>query len=209
MTQERIRLAMADDHPVVRRGLRAFLASQPEFDVIVECGDGDALIESLRRTEVDLVLLDLLMPGGGAGLVQRLGDLAPDARIVALTSSEDARLLLDVLQAGATSALLKDSTPEQLRDALVATQRGERVLHPRIAALVAGLRAQAPLRAALSAREQDVLRLIAQGLGNADIAAKLGIGIKTVKTHVSHLLLKLDVDDRTQAAVRALKEGLV
>ena len=116
---------------------------------------------------------------------------------------------VEVLQAGAISALLKDSSPEQLRDAILATHRGERVLHPRIASLVAGQRAQTPLRTALSAREHDVLRLIAQGLGNADIAARLGIGIKTVKTHVSHLLLKLDVNDRTQAEVRALKEGLV
>jgi NarL family two-component system response regulator LiaR len=209
MNNERIRIALADDHPVVRRGLHAFLASQPDFDVVVECGDGDALITALATQEIDIVLLDLLMPRGGAALVRRLAEMVPDTRLLVLTSSEDARLLFDVLQAGALSALLKDSTPEQLRDAILATHRGERVLHPRIAALVAGLRAQAPLRVALSAREQDVLRLIAQGLGNADIAAKLGIGIKTVKTHVSHLLLKLDVDDRTQAAVRALKDGLV
>lgn len=209
MTRARIRIAIADDHPVVRQGLRAFLASQPEFDVVIECGDGDALVESLRRTEVDVLLLDLLMPGGGSGLVRRLGEAAPNAWIMALTSSEDARLLLDVLRAGATSALLKDSTPEQLHDAILATCRGERVLHPRIAALVSAMRTQTPPRATLSAREQDVLRLIAQGLGNADIAAQLGIGMKTVKTHVSHLLVKLDVDDRTQAAVRALKDGLV
>ena len=209
MNDEHIRIALADDHPVVRRGLRAFLDSQPGFEVVAECGDGTALLAALREAEADLVLLDLLMPDGGAPLVQRLGEIAPDARVLVLTSSEDPRLLFDVLQAGALSALLKDSTPEQLREAIQATQRGERFLHPRIAALVAGLRAQAPLRAALSARERDVLRLIAEGLGNADIAGRLGIGIKTVKTHVSHLLLKLDVDDRTQAAVRALREGLV
>lgn len=208
MSIGRIRIAIADDHPVVRRGLHAFLASQPGFEVVAECGDGAALLAALRDTAADVVLLDLLMPDGGASLVRRLGEIAPDAHLLVLTSSEDPRLLFDVLQAGARSALLKDSTPEQLREAILATQRGERVLHPRIAVLVAGLRAQAPLRAALSARERDVLRLIAEGLGNADIAARLGIGIKTVKTHVSHLLLKLDVDDRTQAAVRALREGL-
>lgn len=207
MSIGRIRIAIADDHPVVRRGLHAFLASQPSFEVVAECGDGSALLAALRDTEVDVVLLDLLMPDGGASLVRRLGEIAPDARVLVLTSSEDPRLLSEVLQAGAGSALLKDSTPEQLREAIVATRRAERVLHPRIAALVTGLRPPGP-RIALSARERDVLRLIAEGLGNADIAARLGIGIKTVKTHVSHLLLKLDVDDRTQAAVRALREGL-
>ena len=209
MSDERIRIAMADDHPVVRRGLRAFLESQPEFEVVIEAGDGPALVDALPGTDIDVILLDLLMPGGGAALIARLGEVAADARVLVLTSSEDPRLLHEVLQAGAISALLKDSSPEQLRDAILATHSGERVLHPRIASLVAGQRAQTPLRTALSAREHDVLRLIAQGLGNADIAARLGIGIKTVKTHVSHLLLKLDVNDRTQAAVRALKEGLV
>lgn len=209
MNPQRLRIAMADDHPVVRRGLHAFLAAQPEFDVVAECGDGEALVASLRDGAVDVILLDLLMPGGGVALMQQLAEVAPEARVLVLTSSEDARLLFDVLQAGATSALLKDSTPEQLRDAIVATHRGERVLQARVATLVANLRAQVPLRVALSTRERDVLRLIAEGLGNADIATRLGIGVKTVKTHVSHLLLKLDVDDRTQAAVRALREGLV
>lgn len=208
MSTDRIRIAIADDHPVVRRGLCAFLASQPGFEVVVECGDGAALLAALRGAAVDVVLLDLLMPEGGAALVRRLGEVAPDARLLVLTSSEDPRLLFDVLQAGAASALLKDSTPEKLREAIVATRRGERVLHPRIAALVTGLRPPGP-RIALSTRECEVLRLIAQGLGNAEIALRLGIGVKTVKTHVSHLLLKLDVDDRTQAAVRALREGLV
>lgn len=207
MNEERIRIAIADDHPVVRRGLHAFLASQPGFEVVAECGDGSALLAMLVDTAVDVILLDLLMPDGGPALVRRLVERAPRARVLALTSSEDPRLLSEVLQAGAGSALLKDSTPEQLREAIVATRRGERVLHPRIAALVAGQRASVP-RIALSTREREVLRLIAEGLGNADIAARLGIGIKTVKTHVSHLLLKLDVDDRTQAAVRALREGL-
>lgn len=209
MSETRIRIALADDHPVVRRGLRAFLASQPEFELVAECADGDALVEALQHATVDVILLDLLMPRGGVVLVQRISELAPSARLLALTSSEDARLLADVLQAGATSALLKDSTPERLHEAILATRRGERVLHPRIASLLSGLRTQPALRIALSAREQDVLRLITQGLGNAEISARLGIGIKTVKTHVSHLLLKLDVSDRTQAAVRALKEGLV
>lgn len=209
MSDKPIRIAIADDHPVVRRGLRAFLESQREFDVVIESGDGNALINALASNDVDVILLDLLMPGGGAALVATLGDVIADARILVLTSSDDARLLFDVFQAGATSALLKDSSPEQLRDAILATDRGECVLHPRIASLIAGQRAQTPLRAALSAREHEVLRLIVQGLGNADIATRLGIGIKTVKTHVSHLLHKLDVSDRTQAAVRALKDGLV
>jgi NarL family two-component system response regulator LiaR len=209
MSKQRIRIAMADDHPVVRRGLHAFLAAQPEFDVVAECGDGESLMVSLRGSAVDVILLDLLMPGGGVALVQQIAEVAPEAHVLVLTSSEDARLLFDVLHAGATSALLKDSTPEQLRDAIVATHRGERVLQARVALLVANMRAQAPLRPTLSTREREVLRLIAEGLGNADIAARLGIGIKTVKTHVSHLLLKLDVDDRTQAAVRALRESLV
>ncbi|MBK7044665.1 MAG: response regulator transcription factor [Rhodanobacteraceae bacterium] len=144
MSDKPIRIAIADDHPVVRRGLRAFLESQREFDVVIESGDGNALINALASNDVDVILLDLLMPGGGAALVATLGDVIADARILVLTSSDDAHLLFDVFQAGATSALLKDSSPEQLRDAILATDRGERVLHPRIASLIAGQRAQTP-----------------------------------------------------------------
>lgn len=209
MTQARIRIALADDHPVVRRGLRTFLATQPGLDVVVECDTGRNLPELVSHHQVQLVLLDLLMEDSGATLVRRLQSIAPEARILVLTSSEDTDLLNEILHAGATSALLKDCTPEQLLDGIFATMRGETVLHPRIAALIASARAATGPRIQLSVRERDVLRLIADGQGNARIAAQLGIGIKTVKTHVSHLLLKLDVEDRTQAAVRALRDRLV
>jgi DNA-binding NarL/FixJ family response regulator len=204
-----IRLAIADDHPVVRRGLRAFLDTQVEFEVLGEAADGDALLALLAHTEVDVVLLDLLMPTGGAALVAQLQRQAPGTRLLILTSSEDPRLLRAAVRAGAGSALLKDSTPEMLRDAIVGVYGGARVVHPRIAALLAAARGEGAPRLVLSAREREVLRLIAEGVVNAEIATRLGISIKTVKTHVSNLLLKLDVDDRTQAAVRALRDGLV
>jgi len=191
-----IRIAIADDHPVVRRGLRAYLDAQPGFSVVAEASDAD------------VVLLDLLMPHGGVDAVRRLRAAAPGTRIVVLTSSEDRVLAAAVFASGALSYLLKDSAPETLREALLAAVDDRAWVHPRVAAMLQQAPVDAASRPMLSEREQDVLDHIAAGHGNAEIAERLGIGIKTVKTHVSNVLAKLGVSDRTQAAVLALREGL-
>lgn len=198
-----INLILADDHPVVRRGLRAFLDAEPSVVVGAECASGTELL-NLRIDVPHVVLLDLLMPGGGADLVRQLRQQRPLLRLLVLTSSEDPEQLGAVLDAGAHALLLKDASPEQLLDAIQAVAAGQAYWHPRVQDLI---RPRRP-RVSLSQREREVLGLISQGASNADIATQLGIGIKTVKTHVSNLLLKLGVDDRTQAAVRALREKL-
>ena len=208
MAPTSVRIAIADDHPVVRRGLRAYLDAQPGFLVVAEAADGKAIVRDSVATQPDVILLDLLMPHGGADAVRELRLAVPAAQIVVLTSSEDRVLAAAVLACGALSYLLKDSAPETISDALAAAARGQPCIHPRIAATLQQAASEGLQRLPLSEREQDVLDQIAAGHGNAEIAARLGSGIKTVKTHVSNVLAKLGVADRTQAAVLALREGL-
>jgi two-component system, NarL family, response regulator LiaR len=206
-----IRLLIVDDHSVVREGLRAFLRLQEGIDVVGEAGSADEAIRVAAAASPDVVLLDLVMPDGdGVGAIRRLREVAPGVRVLVLTSFADDAQIFAAMAAGATGYLLKDVDPAALADAIRDVHAGRPALHPSVAALLMR-RGGGPARSHgdITAREHDVLRLVVEGLPNKQIAQRLGIGEKTVKTHVSRVLAKLGVADRTQAAVLAIREGLV
>jgi NarL family two-component system response regulator LiaR len=210
---ENIRILVVDDHAVVREGLRAFLNLQDGFDVVGEAGDGDEAIAAAQRLRPDVVLMDLVMPKrDGVAAMRILRERVPTARVIVLTSFLDEDKLLPALRAGAAGYLLKNAQPQELERAIRAAHAGEAVLDPVVAArLVEALAAggdEAPVDR-LTPRERKVLELIGQGFPNKRIARELTIAEKTVKTHVGHVLAKLGVTDRTQAAVIAVRAGLV
>jgi two-component system, NarL family, response regulator LiaR len=207
-----IRVLIVDDHAVVREGLRTFLSLQDGIEVAGEAADGIDGVEAAERLRPDVVLMDLVMPRlDGAGAMRELRRRLPSARVIVLTSYADDERLMPAIQAGAAGYLLKNAEPAELARAVRAAHAGEALLDPGVAArLMAQLARpaeEAPER--LTRREHEVLRLIARGESNKRIARELGISEKTVKTHVGHVLGKLGVTDRTQAALRAVREGLV
>ena len=206
-----IRLVIVDDHSVVREGLRAFLRLQDGIDVVGEAATADEAIQVAAALSPDVVLLDLVMPGGdGIGAIRRVIEGAPAARVLVLTSFADDAQIFAAMAAGAAGYLLKDVDPQALADGIRDVHEGRPALHPSVAARL--MRRGDPREDAhsgMTPRERDVLRLIVEGLANKQIAQRLGIGEKTVKTHVSRVLAKLGVEDRTQAAVLAIREGLV
>jgi NarL family two-component system response regulator LiaR len=206
-----IRLVIVDDHAVVREGLRAFLRLQEGIDVVGEAGDGDEAIRVAAACSPDVVLLDLVMPGGdGVAAIRRLLEVAPGARVLVLTSFADDSQIFAAMAAGAAGYLLKDIDPAALADGIRDVHAGRPALHPSVAARLMRRGVGSTRRPIdITAREHDVLRLVVEGLPNKQIAQRLGIGEKTVKTHVSRVLAKLGVVDRTQAAVLAIREGLV
>lgn len=207
-----IRVLIADDHPVVRQGLRTFLRTQKDIDVAGEASDGETAVAEARRLRPDVVLLDLVMPRvGGLEALRRIRTAAPSARVIVLTSFADDQKLFPAIEAGAAGYLLKDVAPSELAEAVRIVHRGEALLHP---ALTARLMRQFQERRdapdeRLTKSELEVLRLVARGLSNRSIAGELVVSEKTVKTHVSNILAKLELADRTQAAVYAVREGLV
>jgi two-component system, NarL family, response regulator LiaR len=208
-----IRVLIVDDHSVVREGLRAFLELQDGFEVVGEAADGEEAIVSATRLRPNVILMDLVMPQlGGVAAMRRLREEVPDARVIVLTSFLDDDKLLPALRAGAAGYLLKNAEPQELARAVRAAHSGEAVLDPVVAArLVEALAAadgQEPLDR-LTPREREVLVLVGRGFSNKRIAKELGIAEKTVKTHVGHVLAKLGVTDRTQAAVVAVRSGIV
>jgi two-component system, NarL family, response regulator LiaR len=208
-----IRVLIVDDHGVVREGLRAFLELQEGIEVAGEAGDGDEAIEVATRLRPDVILMDLVMPGrGGVDAMRSLRELVPDARVIVLTSFLDDDKLLPALRSGAAGYLLKNAEPQELARAVRAAHAGEALLDPVVAArLVETLAADGgaePLDR-LTPREREVLMLIGRGFPNKLIARELEVSEKTVKTHVGHVLAKLGVTDRTQAAVFAVRAGLV
>lgn len=210
---ETIRLLVCDDHPIVRQGLRTFLDSCDGFEVVAEAGDGAEAVRKARHVTVDVALMDLLLPGELDGIAATTAILAeqPQARVVMLTSYAADDQVLPAVRAGAVGYLLKDVDPGDLEAAIRAAFRGESVLAPRVTgAVIAAARDDAahPGLAELTARERDVLALLGHGLTNRLIARRLGVAEKTVKTHVSHMLAKLDLTDRTQAALLAAREGV-
>jgi DNA-binding NarL/FixJ family response regulator len=208
-----VRVVVADDHPVVRQGLRTFLATQEGITVVGEAGDGAEALATVRALGPDVVLLDLVMPGiDGVAVISRLTAESPDTKVLVLTSFPDDDKLLAAIQAGAAGYLLKDVAPAELANAVRAVARGEAALSSRPAARLLREYAQggSPTSpAALTAREHEVLALVGRGLANKQIARELSIAEKTVKTHVSHVLSKLGLADRTQAALYAVRVGLV
>jgi two-component system, NarL family, response regulator LiaR len=210
-----IRVLIVDDHAVVREGLRAFLELQDGLEVVGEAGDGQQALEQVAALHPDVVLMDLVMPKlDGVGAMRRLRVEAPRSRVIALTSFLDDERLLPAIQAGAAGYLLKDVEPAELARAIRAAHAGETVLDPSaatrlVSAIAKGDRPLLHEPERLTPREREVLGLIAGGRSNKRIALELGISEKTVKTHVGHLLEKLGVSDRTQAAMLAVREGLV
>jgi two-component system, NarL family, response regulator LiaR len=212
---EHIRVGLIDDHAVVRQGLRAFLAAQPDLLVVGEAGSGEEALELVRAQVPDVVLLDLVMPGMDCvETLRRLKQISTHTQVVVLTSYLQDELIFPAVRAGACSYLLKDAGAEEIAEAVRKAVRGEVVLHPQVAARLmheirGGRHPTLNSYLELSEREREVLRLIAEGLSNQQIAEQLVISEGTVKSHVSNLLSKLHLADRTQAAIFAWREGLV
>ena len=210
-----ITILLIDDHRVVREGVRAFLATQPDLLVVGEADGGEAGVRLAAQLVPDVALVDLMMPGmDGVETTRQIKRASPRTQVVVLTSYHSDEHIFPVLRAGALSYVLKDVGVDALADAIRKAVGGEAVLHPRVAARVIHElqgNSQHPPNAfaELSEREIGVLRLVAQGLSNADIAGRLVLSEKTVKGHVSNILSKLHVADRTQAAVYAWREGVV
>lgn len=210
-----ISVLICDDHAVVRYGVMAVLEAHGDFRLVGAVGEGDAAIALAQRDPPDVVLMDLLMPGrNGVDTTREIKRVSPRSRVMLLTSHEGDEHMVDAMQAGATSYLLKDTPPAELVQAIERTARGEPALHPKIAAaMVRALTGPAAGNSAspadaLTEREAEVLNLIAEGLPNAAIAQRLGVSEKTVKNHVTSILAKLQVEDRTQAAVFAWRQRL-
>jgi NarL family two-component system response regulator LiaR len=215
-TAKRIRVLIVDDHQIVRQGLRTFLDLHEDIQVVGEAGDGESAVEMARQLAPDVVLMDLVMPGvDGIVATARIRSLGLETKVIALTSFTDDDKIFPVIQAGASSYLLKDVSPDNLVEAIRATWRGEVRLHPEIqhrlmehAAHPAEVTGTAALPSGLTGREAEVIGLVARGQSNRKIAGVLGISEKTVKTHISNILGKLSLEDRTQLAIFALKNGL-
>ena len=203
-----ITIALVDDHQVVTHSLKAYLESFPDLRVVGIASSGEDLLAHLDGWRPDVVLQDLLLPGGIDGIetTRRVVQRQPAVRVVALTASMDEARMIGVLRAGAAGYVRKDADPETLLAAVRAVARGRTYVDPSVARqLVQSAASLEPL----TPRETEVLRHLALGLSNRDIAVALGVGEETVKSHVTHVLSKLDVDNRAQAIVQALKRGIV
>ncbi len=206
-------MLVVDDHAVVREGLRTFLTLQDGIDVVGEAADGVAAIEEADRLRPDVILMDLTMPRlDGVAAMRELRRRRSSARVVVLTSNAADHRLLAAIRAGAAGYLLKDVQPQELAGAVRTAHAGKALLDPTVAARLVAAMAEPPepaTGARLTARERDVLELIGEGRSNKRIALELGISEKTVKTHVGHVLAKLGASDRTQAAMLAVRAGLL
>ncbi|HLT69932.1 MAG TPA: response regulator transcription factor [Acidimicrobiales bacterium] len=225
-----IRVVVSDDHPVVRQGLRSFLEAQG-FEVVAEAGDGEAAVEAVAETAPDVLLTDLVMPGmDGVEVIRRIRATGTPVGILVLTSFSGADQVIPAIRAGADGYLLKDAGPGVLADAVRAVHRGDAMLAPEVAAVVmarlagetdgeaadgdgtapagVGVAAEHPDLERLTPREREVLAGLGRGLSNRQLAEELYVSEKTVKTHVSSILAKLRLGDRTQAALFAVRVGL-
>jgi two-component system, NarL family, response regulator LiaR len=206
-----IRVLIADDHSVVRQGLCMFLGTDPELEIIGEARDGAEALRMTLQLHPDVVLMDILMPVmDGISATAAIRREAPDTEVVALTSVLDDHSVVDAVRAGAIGYLLKDTEAQELRRAIKAAAAGQvQLSHQAAARLLREVRTPKETREPLTERETDVLKLLALGKANKEIAQALNIGEQTVKTHVSHILDKLGVPSRTQAALYAIRSGLV
>jgi NarL family two-component system response regulator LiaR len=216
MANDPIRVLIVDDHAVVREGLRTFLELQDGIEVVGEAADGEEAVEQASALAPDVILMDLVMPRlDGVGAMRALRDRVPTSRVIVLTSFIDDGRLMPALQAGAAGYLLKDVEPAELARAVRSACVGEAMIDPTVAARLLRTLSQPEAHIGvdgdehLTRREREVLELVAAGRSNKRIALELGIAEKTVKTHVGHLLAKLGVADRTQAALLAVQRGLV
>lgn len=207
-----IKVLVADDHAVVRYGLRSLIASEPGMEVIGEAADGVEALALAQRLLPDVLVLDLLMPRkDGRAVIAELANTAASVRVLVLTSYAEDDMLFPAIKAGALGYLLKESAPQELLAAIRDVARGEAALHPVVARRILrefGGAFARPLAEALSDREAEVLGLVARGLPNQEIADCLGLSERTVRSHVSAILAKLHLGSRTQAALYALRTGL-
>ncbi len=222
MTTEKIRLLIADDHLLVRQGLRAILESEPDLEVVGEASDGHQALELAQELLPDVVLTDIKMGDwDGVTATRRIRAAVPSTRVIVLTNYDEDELVFSAIRAGASGYLLKEVQGDQLVNAVRTVAQGYSLVYPSVAkrvldefsrreppAAVAPSDADELLLAELTARERQILRLIAHGRANKDIGASLGITERTVKTHVSNIFAKLQLSDRTQAAIFAHKRGL-
>ena len=209
---EPIRLVLVDDHRVVRRGLRSFLEAFPEIAVAGEASSGEELLDHLEGWLPDVVIMDLLMPGGMDGIetTRRVRSITPHTQVVVLTAHTDDARVVAALRAGAIGYVRKDAAPETLLAAVRAAARGQSLLDPAIAgSVLQDLIGDTAMPQELTQREMEVLRLLAHGQTNRGIAEELVVSEETVKTHVGNILAKLHLAHRTQAVVHALKQGLI
>ncbi len=222
LQNEPITVFLVDDHDVVRKGLRFYLSARDDVAIVGEAGDAQSAIAGVAEHVPDVALMDLVMPlqphtepsdQGGIQATRRIREISPRTQVVVLTSFARDELIFAAIKAGALSYLLKDADAETVHQAICAAARGEATLHPRVArrlmAEVRAPQASAVPGSELTPREMEVLHLIAQGMSNAAIAEELVITERTVKAHVSNLLGKLHLSDRTQAAVYAWREGII
>lgn len=212
---DEIRIIIADDHQLVRNGLRTFIELQEGIEIVGEAADGLEAIKLTRDLCPDALLLDLRMPGAdGITVCKEVKEIDPDIKVIVLTTFSETEEIVKALEAGASSYILKDISPERLVGAIKAVVKGKKVFHPAVASkiadrLVVSNRRSQQVLPALSPRELEILELLAKGFKNKEIANELWISESTVKTHVSHILQKLNQEDRTKAIVFALQQGLV
>ncbi|MEW2140685.1 response regulator transcription factor [Streptomyces sp. NPDC005409] len=208
----RIGVLLVDDHQVVRRGLRTFLEVQEDIEVVGEASDGEEGIARAEELRPDVILMDVKMPGtDGIEALRRLRELANPARVLIVTSFTEQRTVVPALRAGAAGYVYKDIDPEALAGAIRSVHAGHVLLQPEVAHALLSQDDQSPSAGragSLTDREREVLGLIADGRSNREIARALVLSEKTVKTHVSNILMKLDLSDRTQAALWAVRHGL-
>ena len=210
---DKLRVLIADDHAVVRQGLRAFLEVQDDIEVVGEASDGEEAVNLTEALSPDVVVMDLVMPRvDGVEAIRQIRAAGAVGKVIVLTSFADDQKVFAAVRAGAAGYLLKDVSPRELVEAIRTVNRGQALLNPTVAAKLMQEFAHESRPAAsrsLTDREMDVLRLIARGRSNKEIALELGVAEKTVKTHVSNILGKLQLADRTQAALFAVRERLV
>ncbi|HFQ93054.1 MAG TPA: response regulator transcription factor [Anaerolineae bacterium] len=206
-----VTVLIVDDHPVVRQGMEMFLDTQTQVKVAGLAENGAEAIRLVEAAPPDVVLMDLNMPGmDGIEATRRIRQISPQTQVVVLTSHHEDAMVFPAIKAGALSYLLKSAPPDEILDTILAASRGEARLHPRIAKrLMDEVSGTGRSLTALTSRELEVLKLIARGCDNRTIAAELTLSEKTVKTHVSNILSKLGLTDRTQAAIYALRQKIV